>query len=172
MYNIENAKKVLKALIDAGAKTSVLPFLMAQVAHETGDFDSNVFRDNNNASGIMFINKPTKQKNAKRGRAFPKNEGNYFYAHFNTLKDWAVDYLRIIGNLPLQATSLNDYAQRLKARKYYTASTSLYAKALNAHFEKLKNINLISNTSNVSNSLLSIFVVALLGAGVYLFTTK
>jgi len=87
MINIENAKKIYKALIDSGVNNNLLPLLMYQIAHETGGFNSKVLQSDNNASGIMFINAP-KQKNAIKGRAYPKNESNSaHYAKFNTLKD-------------------------------------------------------------------------------------
>lgn len=147
-YNLNNAKRVLNALINAGANPVIIPFLMAQIAHETGDFDSKVFRENNNASGIMFINK-SKQKNATKGNAFPSKEGNHFYANFATLKDWAVDYLRIIGNTPQKATSLNDYAQKLKNNGYYTDTVSNYANALNAHFKALNKAGILGGNLGI-----------------------
>lgn len=147
--NIENAKKIYKALKSAGANDRLIPILMSQVAHETGGFNSKVLQSDNNASGIMFINNP-KQKNAVKGRAFPKNESKTaHYAKFNTLKDWAVDFLRIIGKTPQTATSLTDYAQKLKARKYYTADTSLYAKALISWDKQLKKLDLFKDNDNL-----------------------
>jgi len=149
-YNIANAKLILTALIDAGAKPVVIPFLMSQIAHETGNFASRVFKSNNNASGIMFINKPLKQKNATRGLPYPKREGKYFYANFASLKDWAVDYLRIIGKLPMQAISLPDYAAKLRARGYYTDTVQNYTKGLKIHFNNLIKSELITVDPNAS----------------------
>jgi hypothetical protein len=146
--NIENGKKIYKALKLAGANDRLMPILMSQVAHETAGFNSKVLQSDNNASGIMFINDP-KQKNAVRGKAFPKKESKTaHYARFNTLKDWAVDFLRIIGKTPKTATSLTDYAQKLKARRYYTADTSLYAKALISWDKQLKKLDLYKQENN------------------------
>ncbi len=147
-YNLSNAKLVLNALIAAGAPSQVLPFLLAQVAHETGNFNSKVFTANNNASGIMFINKPLKQKNASKGLPYPKKEGKYFYANFATLKDWAVDYLRIIGKLPMQAISLPDYAAKLRARGYYTDTVQNYSNGLKTHFNGLVKSGIIKVDPN------------------------
>lgn len=156
-YNIENAKKVLAALIAAGANPIQLPLLMSQVAHETGDFDSRVFKANNNASGIMYINKPEKQKNAKKGLPFPKREGKYFYAHFASLKDWAADFMRIVSGAIRSSTTFQQYALALKKRKYYADQLSNYTKALKSHyaalvkvFPELKNSNVSKEEANKS----------------------
>lgn len=164
MYNISNAKKVIAALIAAGASPTVLPFLICQVAHETGDFDSRVFRQNNNASGIMWINKPLKQKNAKKGLAYPSREGRYFYAHFATLKDWAIDYLRVIGRTPQSAKNLTDYANKLRARGYYTDTATNYARALESHRKKLIKAGLLSKPQTGGSAGI-IAVIAVIAVG-------
>jgi hypothetical protein len=168
-YNAENAKKVLQALTSAGAPLTVVPFLMAQVAHETGTFNSRVFVDNNNASGIMFINNPTRQKNATRGRAFPRNEWPaadkpLYYANYATLKDWAVDYLRIVGKTVQAATTLDQYAVALKNRKYYTAPTAAYAAALRAHYTKLQKSGYFKDIAATGSNILPLFIGAVIVA--------
>lgn len=146
-YNIDNAKKVASALIFAGATPVSLPFLMAQVAHETGDFDSNVYRNNNNMSGITYINKPSKQKNASRGTALPKSEWSspdkpIYYAKFNTLTDWAKDYLRLVGSPVQKAKSIEEYAKMLKDRGYYTATLKEYTDSMKKHIAELTSLKL------------------------------
>lgn len=173
-YNIENAKKILNALISAGAPVVSIPFLMAQVAHETGDFDSRVFRENNNASGIMFINKPLKQKNASRGLAFPRKEWPapnrpLYYANFATLSDWAVDYLRLIGRTVLSSKTIEDYAVKLKNRGYYRATLSSYRAALISHLNRLQKLNLLKSETNTIPTILPA-IIAL--AVVYFFIVK
>lgn len=168
-YNVNNAKQVLAALMAAGASPTVVPFLLSQVAHETGNFDSRVYRENNNASGIMFINNPTRQKNASRGRAFPQREWPsptrpLYYANFATLKDWAIDYLRIIGKTPQTATNLTQYATLLKNRGYYTAPLADYAKALNVHYTKLKKAGLLDNLTATGAKILPLLIGLVVGA--------
>lgn len=162
-YNTANAQRVLQALSAAGASPMVIPFLMAQVAHETGNFDSRVLRENNNASGIMFINNTAKQKNATRGLAYPRNEWPsaskpLYYANFATLKDWATDYLRIIGKAPQTATNLTQYATLLKNRGYYTAPLSQYAAALNAHYTKLKKAGILDKITATGANILPLIL--------------
>lgn len=149
-YNIENAKKILIALAQAGANPTILPLLMSQVAHETGDFDSTQFKINNNASGITYTTSG-RQKNATKGNPLPINEQplvngkrviKYYYAKFPTLKDWAVDYMRIVGTNVLKATDVVDYAKRLKAQNYYKATVQTYTNGLKFHLNELTKLGL------------------------------
>ena len=161
-YNIENAKKVAKALLNAGASVTSLPFLMAQVAHETGDFNSRVFNSDNNASGIIYIAKPTKQKNATRGTARSSSEGGN-YAKFFTLEDWARDYLRIIGTSIKKAKNIEEYAKNLKDRGYYTDTLENYTNALKGHISQLMQLGLTNPPVDTTGLLfLSVAVIVLL----------
>lgn len=165
MYNLKNAKLILKALQDAGASPAIIPFLMAQVAHETGNFESRVFVQNNNASGIMFINNPSRQKGATRGLPFPRREQpkdgrTIYYANFATLKDWATDYLRIIGQTPQRAKNLTEFAVLLKRNNYYTAPVETYARALHLHSKKIQTSGILSDMAAGSAN----FPLLLIGA--------
>lgn len=166
--NTINAKLILNALINAGVNASVIPFLMAQIAHETAGFKSRVLKTDNNASGIMFINKPLKQKNAVRGSKYPANEGKYFYARFATLNDWAKDYLRILGKTPQTAISLTDFAQKLRNRGYYTDPVNVYAKGLIFWAKQINKI--LPTPKNESNSGMEAFLAisAVIAIALYL----
>lgn len=170
-YNEQNAKRILAALQAAGAPATAIPFLLAQVAHETGNFDSRVFRQNNNASGIMFINKPARQKNASRGLAFPRKEWPsasqpLYYANFATLTDWARDFLRIVGAVVLKSQTPEEYAAKLKARKYYAAPLAVYSAALKAHLSRLQKLGLLSMPAS-GGSVLPILIFAGIGFALY-----
>jgi hypothetical protein len=160
-YNVTNAKKVLQALITAGAKPAVIPFLMAQVAHETGDFDSNVFNSDNNASGIIYIGKPSKQINATRGTRRKASEGGN-YAKFATLTDWARDYLRIIGTAPAKASNVTEYAKLLKARGYYTDTVENYTSALVGHIKELTSQGLTNPPKGTGVAVMALVILAIL----------
>lgn len=115
------------ALINAGISDTALNLALSQVLFETGQFTakSRVAAENNNYSGIMWINKPSVQKNATKGLPFPSSEGKYYYANFKTAQDWANDYIRILslGAKPIQATDLNSFVSRLAANKYFFPNT-------------------------------------------------
>lgn len=125
-----------------GVKKEIIPFLVAQVALETGDFKSKLLYDHNNASGIVYIGKPATQKNAKKGRVLPEDK-RYNYAMFDTLKDWGVDYVRVLNRgkiKPLEATTIDEYANALKQNKYFSADFEAYKKILVAKLKKYKDI--------------------------------
>jgi len=126
---IQTAKKAAQALINANLNVTFLPLAFAQLAHETAGFKSHLAADDNNLSGIKYLGKPSVQKQAKQGSMSP--EGNY-YAHFTSVNAWAVDYVRILsmGARPIDATSIDDLAARLKSNGYYTDSLSNYTAGL------------------------------------------
>ena len=134
-YNLNNLKKIAFALNEAGATGKEFVFLLCQVGHETGDFNSNVFLTHTNASGITWANKPY-QLNATKGGPLKENP-KVHYARFKTLKDWAVDFRRITRKSTKQAGSLAEYAALLKKQNYYRDPVSVYANGLQNAFKKL-----------------------------------
>lgn len=135
------AQDFVNVFTKAGANPAILPYLVAQVAHETGNFKSKLLRDHNNGSGITWINNPKIQKNATKGRPLPEDP-RYFYAKFDTLQDWANDHVRILSrkSKPIQATNVDDFVNRLKADKYFTAPIEVYKKAVAKFYNKFKDI--------------------------------
>lgn len=136
------ATEIAKALTIAGFNPAIVPIILAQVAHETGGFKSRVALLNNNYSGIMYLNKPTIQKNAAKGLPFPKSEGAYYYAKFATLQDWANDLKRILsrGAKPILATNTDDFVNRLKKNKYFTAPIEVYKKNISYWMQRLNKV--------------------------------
>lgn len=128
----------------AGLNSLQVKLLLSQILHETGNFSprSNVARLNNNYSGIMFINKPY-QKNAVKGSKYPAKEGNYYYAKFNTVQDWANDFIRVLSmrNKPIAAPGLNEYVFRLARNGYFVPNTGKaydnYQKGLKKYYDLL-----------------------------------
>lgn len=121
---------------ELSAPAKVIPYLVAQVAYETGDFKSKLLKDHNNASGIVYTGRAS-QKNAVKGRPLPE-DNRYFYAKFTTLADWAKDYLRVL-NLkakPLLATTPDEFITRLKSNGYFTAPLEQYKKGFEKYLKK------------------------------------
>lgn len=123
----EKLSDIYTALKAQGLNDKQIKFALAQVLHETGNFTpkSNVARLNTNFSGIKWINKPYQK--ASKGSPVPPSErvpGNVaynFYAKFDSVKDWAIDYIRILKlkNNPLGAETLGDFLAKVAANKYY-----------------------------------------------------
>jgi hypothetical protein len=131
-------------LIEAGLDNDhQLKLALAQILLETGQFTakSTVAKLNNNYSGIKWLNAP-RQKNASKGSPVPPGERSKtnpnwslnWYAKFDTGKDWAADYLRILNigkNKPILAATPNEFVDRLKANRYFGGDINSYKKNVN-----------------------------------------
>lgn len=129
-------KEKLIFLSDSLKKTGLndeqLKFAISQLLFETGKFTakSSVAKNNNNYSGIKYINKP--YQIATKGTRVPPSESvepynsplNY-YAKFDNSDMWAKDFVRILSlnNKPIAANNLIEYNERLAKNKYYDATT-------------------------------------------------
>ena len=150
-------QEVKQLLISAGwiPNSEVLSYSLAQCAFECGslNFNSPVEEADNNLTGIVYAcdangNHFSWQKNCTKGIAKPQGEQAGFYAKFNTLEDWAVDYHRIVHaqflwnkiGRPIDATSLIDYAQRLKANSYFEGDEAVYAEGLQKYLTELQKL--------------------------------
>lgn len=139
----QQAKTALsRAITGAGLPLSTLPLLMLQLGVETAGFTSKVALQANNLSGIIYV----KQKGARdSGLPLPSQErkkyGNYNYAAYDNLDNWAADYVGILkrkGILP--ASSIEQFAAKLKEGRYFTADLSDYKKALASWLPSFKKI--------------------------------
>lgn len=114
-------QQIYNTAIQQGFNPVAAKLIAAQARFESADYTSNVFKNNNNTSGIKFIGQP----NAVQGTLSP--EGNY-YAKFNTIQDSINDkivrlYNKTMGGVtPDQLKSSNsadDFATKLKKRNYF-----------------------------------------------------
>ena len=138
--NETTAAMFARMFTELSAPSKVIPYLVAQVAYETGDFKSKLLKDHNNASGIVYTGRAS-QKNATKGRPLPE-DGRYFYAKFTTLNDWAKDYMRVL-NLkakPILATTPDDFITRLKSNGYFTAPVEQYKRGFDKYLKKYSKI--------------------------------
>ncbi len=132
--------QVLQALKNAGIPAPILPFAYAQTAMESNGFKSDISIDDNNFSGILFINKPY-QKNATRSWKHKLTDSGMYVAHFATVQDWANDFKRVLSlgvRKPIDSTEFNDYFTRLKANNYYgKESVASYSDKVKSWLQKL-----------------------------------
>ena len=120
------------ALKNKGLTDEQIGWVMAQIAFETGHYKNTSSIKDNNLSGIKYVG----QKNATPGTPAPKNEGTAPYAHFNTIEDWATDYLRIMRTVgkyrPLEANDATEFVKRLKANGYFGGDLNNYISGVNS----------------------------------------
>jgi uncharacterized FlgJ-related protein len=165
-YNMTIDQKIYNTAIEQGFNPTAAKLIVAQARFESADYTSNVFKKNNNTSGVKFIG----QKNAVQGTLSP--EGNY-YAKYNTVQDSLNDKIVRLYNIKMRgvtpeqlknATDATEFANLLKQRGYYGSSAAEYAAGLRA---KLLRINIVEFVQKNKFSL--IIGLILLGGGLFYY---
>lgn len=112
--------------------------LVAQSLHETGNYTSRLFREQNNAYGM----KVPRQRKVKVKLTSNQNT-NKEYLHYETVNDSDADFLdyaRYNGLIiPLLSADLTPeiYVQFLKQRGYFEDTTDNYLRGVKFYFSKL-----------------------------------
>jgi uncharacterized FlgJ-related protein len=159
-------QQIYNTAIAQGFNPIAAKLIAAQARFESADYSSNVFKQNNNTSGIKFIN----QKNAVQGTLSP--EGNY-YAKYNTVQDSINDKIVRLYNITMRgvtpqqlknAKDSTEFAKLLKQRGYYGSSEAEYASGLKS---KLLKINVVEFVQKNKFSL--ILGLILLGTGLWYY---
>lgn len=116
---------LMNSLLFEGFNSLTARYLVAQAAHETSNFTSKIFRENNNLFGMKF---PKVRKTTAIGE-------RYGHAIYNSLKESVEDialYHKALA-LPTVFKDTNSFVEALKAKKYFEADVEDYKKAVN-HF--------------------------------------
>lgn len=157
---------IYNTAIEQGFNPAAAKLIAAQARFESADYTSNVFKKNNNTSGIKFIGQP----NAVQGTLSP--EGDY-YAKFNTIEDSINDKIVRLYNIKMRgvtpqqlknATDSTEFANLLKQRGYYGSSAAEYAAGLRS---KLLKINVLEFVQRNKTALAIGFL--LLGSGLWYY---
>lgn len=138
LQNGNKIKQAVLAVLDKkGISRDKLEFIMCQVGVETANYQSPLLEKANNASGIVWFHQPNAHDS---GIHKPAGEAPGTYAGYDTLEQWAEDYLHIITKKvnPLSATTIEEYAKLLKENGYYEASEADYVKGLNSFLPEYK----------------------------------
>jgi len=119
-----------------GFTPTAAKFVVAQARFESSNYSSNVFKNNNNTSGMKYIGQPL----ATRGTLAPLSERSQtcqkggscqnsdHYAKFASVADSASDKIERLYNITMggvtpqqlkNAKTPEEFAQLLKARGYY-----------------------------------------------------
>ena len=164
MTNLD--QQIYDTAIAAGFTPVSAKFVVAQARFESADYTSNVFKNNNNTSGIKYVS----QANATQGTLSP--EGNY-YAHFNTITDAINDKINRIYKLTMggvtseelkNSKTAEEFATLLQKRGYYTTDLSNYISGIKS---KLLKINIIEFVQK-NKFTLGIGLI-LIGVGAYFY---
>lgn len=127
-----DANEIYYLLRQAGFQTGLAKMITAQAAHETGNFESLVYKKNANPFGMR---EPKVRQTTATG-------SNYGHAVFNNLDDAITDYKYYwtAAKLPPIFVSVADFVEALKKKKYFEDSETNYLKGVN-YFYNLYFVN-------------------------------
>jgi uncharacterized FlgJ-related protein len=172
MTNNQIDQAIYNTAIEQGFNPITAKLIVAQARFESADYTSNVFKLNNNTSGIKFIGQP----NAVRGSLAPSNErtcnggcnGDY-YAKFNTIQDSINDKIVRLYNINMRgvspqqlknSTDSTGFANLLKQRGYYGSSASEYAAGLKSKLLKINVLDFYTkNSFDINVLLLGVLII-------------
>jgi hypothetical protein len=134
--NVQPIQNLYSVLNSAGLTSLQVQLLLSQAIHETGLFTAspnwkNV--QNNNLAGITAHG------------SFPADSGGTYAVYpdlVTFVNDWLSPAVLNKGAYPLDATSVTDFATRLKTNGYYGDSLSNYAADLQKWFNVLQSAQL------------------------------
>jgi hypothetical protein len=140
-----------------------IPWIVAQSAHETGVWKSNVFKKLNNGFGMLH---PRQRKTTSIGPGSrqPQIEGGGNYATYNNLSDSAKDLLLYFDARKInwdEIDNATEYVAWLKSKGYFGADQTQYTNAVLKFIKKIK-----------IPTAIPIVGVALLAIGILLYLKK
>lgn len=175
--------------IKNGFKPSAAKLIVAQARFESADYTSNVFKNNNNTSGMKYIGQPL----ATRGTLAPVSERSAsckkngvcsdrdHYAKFQSVADSARDKIErnynitMKGVTPQQLKNVEtpeEFARLLKQRGYYGDKESTYANGLKAKLLRIQIVEFVETVKKNKNVVLLVGGLVLLAAASYFYFNK
>lgn len=139
----DDAIRVLAAAASAGIPFYAQKLIAAQAMHETGNFTSNVYRQNNNAFGMKIPNVRKSPYILGAGTSAPASEGSTPYAKYSSVEDSVKDVLHLYAYNGIrwgQLDSPTAFGAWLKQKSYYGASQQAYSAALQRWMETMTDI--------------------------------
>ena len=140
-------EQIYTAAMKAGFSPSAAKLIVAQARHETGNYTSYQFKENNNLFGMKYVKQPL----AKMGNKSP--EGDY-YAKYSNVGDSVMDLVNRNYKITRKGVSFadlksvsdsTDFAKKLKQRGYYTDSEANYKRGLDLALLRINALDLIKN---------------------------
>ena len=117
---LSTISRILKA---QGLEPSMIKLLQAQAIHETGNFTSRLFKENNNVFGMKI---------PQQRQTLNIAPGNQQFSRFASIDDSIKDMLLYLDHfrIPLDQEDPFRYAQILKDKNYYEDPVEVYFKGL------------------------------------------
>lgn len=130
-----------------GVPLELSELIVSQARHETGNFTSNVFKNDNNAFGYKYV--PGARYQVSKGTPI----GDWYYAKYQSLEDSTHEITAWIkrrqseGVFPADLRLIKtaeQYASLLKQANYYEDTVSNYLEGLKRWLRSMPNENSVS----------------------------
>lgn len=118
----DNAWQVFGLLLDQGFPFETAKIITAQAAHETGNFTSNIYQENNNPFGMKM---PKQRRTTAKGE---KNNHAFYGSIEEAIKDFWLYYKAV--NLPESWATVEKYIEAIKEKGYFEAETGQYVRGV------------------------------------------
>lgn len=120
----DNDTRIYLAARAAGFPKKAAELVVCQARHETGNYLSHVFKNNNNAFGM----RPAQARETTRLAEPPDGKTENGYAYYASIEDSVKDLALWFSarRVSKDIRSVEDYATALKAKGYYEAGLSEY----------------------------------------------
>jgi uncharacterized FlgJ-related protein len=119
-------KDIYLRLIESGFNVTQAQYITAQAAHETANFTSKIFTENNNLFGYKFVGQQIAQ-GSKNGHAYYENIAD-------SIQDYKNYYNR--RGYPAIFANISEFVKALKRNNYFEASETEYLNGVK-HFYNL-----------------------------------
>ena len=131
IFSPDSGNAIFTVLKSYGISNELSAWMTAQAAFETADFNSFIFRNNNNAFGMKYAGQ-TVALGEKNGYAYYKSVTD----SVADLVNWYNRHRRNILSLPLIIFSLSDYVSFLKNQNYFEDSEAVYLAGVQYYYNK------------------------------------
>jgi len=121
-FNLSNSGRIRK-IVKRSRWKNLANLIVAQAKHETGNFTSRIFKNQNNAFGM---------KHASKRIQLGTQIGNQTYRTYKSIEQSTKDLLLLYdwNNMDPSIDNANDFAQELKNNCHYEAPAAEYARGM------------------------------------------
>jgi hypothetical protein len=119
------ADEVFNSLLNAGLSYQLSTYAVAQAAHETAGFNSDLFINNNNCFGM-------KNADLSQYRNYPTIDDSV-----QSFVNWFTYHRAIWSSMPYTITSIEDYVRFLKSQNYFEANEAAYLAGMKYYFNQI-----------------------------------